>query len=324
MSLDPATLTSVAAMLRAARLVGVCAHVDPDGDAVGSTLGIMHALDTIGVPCVPVLANGDHPPRTYAFLPGTDRYRTVVSLAQTPDVVLALDSPDPARLGDAQALLSTASAIVAVDHHPDNREYGTLNLVDHRAAATASLLWDILPALGVTADEAIATCFYTALMTDTGRFSYSNATPAAFRAAADLIEAGANANALYTQVYENRSPGLLALAARTVDRLTLANGGAVAYSWVSDADLTETAALPEETENLIDEIRVLRDIEAVALLKVHDGFVKGSLRSKGDADVGAVARSLGGGGHAAAAGFTVRGDLGAALDALLPRMPGGG
>lgn len=323
MTRDAATLETAVGALKAARLVAVCAHVDPDGDAVGSTLGIMHALEAAGVACVAVLANGDHAPSTYAFLPGTERYRTATSLAEKPDVILALDSPDPARLGDAQLLLETATTVITVDHHPDNRAYGDINIVDQSAAATATLLWDLLPTLGIAADAVIATCFYTALMTDTGRFSYSNATPAAFRTAAELIEAGANANALYTQVYENRSPGVLLLAARVVGRLTLANGGTVAYSWVTDADLTETGALPEETENLIDEIRVLGGIDAVALLKVHDGFVKGSLRAKGGADVGAVARALGGGGHTAAAGFTVQGDLVAALTALLPLLPGG-
>ncbi|MGB4592298.1 MAG: DHH family phosphoesterase [Coriobacteriia bacterium] len=323
MTPDAATLSSVAAALRAARLVAVCAHVDPDGDAVGSTLGMVHALDAIGVQSVPVLASGTGAPITYSFLPGTERYRTVEELASAPDLVLALDSPDPARLGEARSLLEVARTSIVIDHHPDGGGYGTIDVIDETAPAVGVLIWELLPALGVVADEAIATCLYTALMTDTGRFSYSNATPRAFRTAADLIEAGANAGALYMQVYENRSSGLLALAARTVGRLTLVNGGAVAYAWITDADLSDTGSLPEETENLIDEIRVLGGVEAVALLKVHDGFVKGSLRAKGSADVGAAARALGGGGHRAAAGFTLSGDLASTLAALLPLLPGG-
>lgn len=323
MTPDAATRAGVAAALKAARLVAVCAHVDPDGDAVGSTLGMVHALDAIGVQSVPVLASGTEAPATYSFLRGSDRYRRIEDLASVPDVVLALDSPDPARLGDARPLLEAAQVRIVIDHHPDGRGYGTLDIIDETAAAVGVLIWELLPALGVAADETIATCLYTALMTDTGRFSYSNATPRAFRTAADLIEAGADANALYTQVYENRTPGLLALCARTVGRLTLANSGAVAYAWITEADLHETGSLPEETENLIDEIRVLGGVEAVALLKVHDGFVKGSLRAKGAADVGAAARALGGGGHRAAAGFTLTGDLSTALAALLPLLPGG-
>ncbi|MCE5203806.1 MAG: DHHA1 domain-containing protein [Actinomycetia bacterium] len=323
MSGSDETLRTAAAALLAARFVAVCSHVDPDGDAVGSTLAAMHALDAVGVRCVPLCAQDSQVPTTYAFLPGSERYASVESLTDTPDTILALDSPHPSRLGAAEPLLGSASSVIVMDHHPDNTRYGTLNIVDETAPSTASVLLELLAHLKVSLDPVIAACAYTALMTDTGRFSYSNATPAAFRTAARLIDAGADPAALYRAVYEHRSLASLELQARVMSRLTLANAGVVAYSWIADDDFAETGALPEETENLIDEIRTLAGVEVVALLKVHDGYVKGSLRAKEDADVGTVARSLGGGGHRAAAGFTAEGDLGHVLSRLLPLLPAG-
>lgn len=323
MTTRAATLARTAAALRSAGTVAVCSHVDPDGDAVGSTLAATHALLACGVNAVPVLAGGEAAPKTYAFLPGAGLYRTVGSLDAVPDVVLALDAPDPARLGEASGLLADADVVIVMDHHPDNRGYGSVNLADETAPATGTLVWELLPALGVAPTPDIATCLYTALMTDTGRFSYSNATPHAFRTAAELIEHGADPNALYSAVYENRSAGFLALAARVVSRLTVVDGGSIAYSWVDEADLSATSVDPAETENLIDEIRVLGGVAVIALLKVRDGVVKGSLRAKGDADVGAAARALGGGGHRAAAGFTIFGGLDDAVARLLATLRGG-
>ncbi|MCX8006751.1 MAG: DHH family phosphoesterase [Coriobacteriia bacterium] len=308
-------------VLRSARHAAVCAHVDPDGDAVGSVLALTHALNAAGVRADPVLASGDHAPATYAFLPGAEQYRTVASLAEQPDVVVALDAPSPTRLGEAASLLARASAVVVVDHHPDNALFGTVCVVDPDAPSTSALVWDLVELLGVPAEQAILDCVYCGLMTDTGRFSYSNATPRAFRLAATLAEAGARTTWVYRNVYETRSPAALALTARALDRLALANGGAVAYSWIEEQDLVQTGALQEETEDLIDAIRVVAGPDVVVLFKCSSDRVKASLRAKDGADVGSIARALGGGGHRAAAGFTVEGTLADAIAALMPLLP---
>jgi phosphoesterase RecJ-like protein len=313
-------LEQVAETLLAAESIAICAHVDPDGDAIGSTLGLAHLLRGCGVAVTPLLASGDRAPATYAFLPGADTLQAATTNV-TCDLFVALDAPDPARLGDARDLALNARRLVVIDHHPDNKYYGILNLVDERAAATGELLWELLPYLGCAPESIAAMCLFTALMTDTGRFSYGNTTPAALRHAAEMIEAGANVVDLYRHVYENRSRGALALVARTIGRLTFANAGHVAYSWIDTNDFAETGALPEETENLIDEIRVVSGVDAVALLKVSHDSVRVSLRAKNGYDVGLVARTLGGGGHAAAAGFTRAGSLESVLGELLPLLP---
>lgn len=312
----------IARAIAGASSIAICSHLDPDGDAIGSVLGLTAMLERLGKDVVPLLANGASVPATYAFLPGSHLLRAPEG-APACDLFIALDSPDPVRLGSARDAALAAHSLVVIDHHPDNRCYGHVNLVDPSAAATSDLLWRLLPFLGLAPDATIATCLFTALMTDTGRFSYSNTTPAALRSAAEMLEAGANVSDLFRHVYESRTPGAVALVGRTLARMTPANGGAVMYSWVTPEDFAETGALPEETENLIDEIRAVRDVEAVALLKTAETSVRVSLRSKNGHDVGAVAHALGGGGHRAAAGFTREGTLESVLDELLPLLPGG-
>lgn len=321
MTVDPGTLAAVATRLREARSIVVGSHVDPDGDAIGSMLGLAAALDRAGIPCLAVLPQGDTPPATYAFLPGTDRLVSAAGVP-APEVFVALDSPDLARLGDAEPLARAAHTLVVIDHHPDCAIATDLALVDRDAPASGALVWDLLPHLGVVPDVSIATCLYAALLSDTGRFSYSNTSPAALRAAAAMIEAGAHPNEIYTAIYETRSPGAQALIGRTLERITLANAGAVAYSWVDAIDFAETGALPEESENLIDHVRTLRGVRVVFLAKINGSTVRVSLRAKGDEDVGAIARAFGGGGHRAAAGFTYTGDLASLAGALLPMLPG--
>ncbi len=302
--------------------VVVCAHVDPDGDAIGSVLAASLALRSLGVAAVPTLADDSPVPVTYSFLPGCDMFVRSADIP-APDVFLALDTPNPARLGSAWGLADDARLVVVADHHPDNRRFGDVELFDPRAAATGQIVWRLLRHLGVEPTPDIAHCLYVALMTDTGRFSYGNTDYRALRDAANMVIAGADPYAAYDATYERRSPGSLRLLGLALSRVTVANDGRVAYSWVSEDDLVATGTTMPETENLVDAVRQLGGVDAVFLAKVVDGGVRLSLRSKTGADVGAVARALGGGGHSAAAGATVQGDLDDALAAILPLLPGG-
>jgi phosphoesterase RecJ-like protein len=318
-----ATAAAIASALRAARSVVVCGHVTPDGDAVGSVLGLALALRMAGVPVVPTLADHHAAPSTYAFLDGFDAYRPAREL-EAPDVFIALDTPTWRRLGVAEDLARAASALVVIDHHPDGEDFGTLRLVDTAAASTGSLVWRLLPALGVTPDAAVASACYAALLTDTGRFSYGNTTARALRDAAEMVEAGAEAAAIYARIYETKSAASLALLGRVLSRVTLANGARVAYSWMTDEDLTETGALGEDTENLIDTVRQIGGVEAVAFFRRQRDSIKISLRAKRPGlDVAAVAKDFGGGGHAAAAGGAAALPMESAIEAVLARLPGG-
>jgi phosphoesterase RecJ-like protein len=319
---DAGTLAHAGAVLRSARSVVIAGHVDPDGDAIGSILGLAAALDFAGVTTTAVLANGRGCPVTYAFLPGADRFVSVEGVP-VPDVFVALDSPVLERLGDAEPLARSAATLIAIDHHPDAALDCDICLVDSQAAATGALVWELVPHLGVSPTPEIATCLYAALLSDTGRFSYSNTTPDALRAAAEMIEAGADPHAVYAAIYESRSQAAQGLVARTLERATFTNAGRVAYSWIDVADFAQTGARPEEAENLIDQLRPLGGVAVVFFAKIDGPVVRVSLRAKEDIDVGSIARVFGGGGHRAAAGFTYTGGFDALLDELLPTLPGG-
>ncbi len=322
-------ISPVTAYFEAARALAgassavICGHVDPDGDAIGSVLGLTLALRHLGIDAAPTLADDREPPATYSFLPGMQLVRPASELTAAP-MFVALDAPSYARLGVAEGLAREADTLVVIDHHPDNDGFGTVSVVEAGAAATGQMLWRMLPLLEIQPDQDVATCLYVALLTDTGRFQYGNSSAQVLRDAASMADAGAAIHDLYLRIYENARPEQLAIVARTLSRLTVANEGCVAYSWISDDDIAETGALPEETENLVDSIRSLAGPAAVFLVKCRDTQCRVSLRGKNGTDVGAIARLYGGGGHRAAAGFTYEGSLASLLPGLLGNLPGAG
>jgi phosphoesterase RecJ-like protein len=311
-----------AALLLDARDVLVCAHVDPDGDAIGSMLGLRAILLDAGVDVAVRLASDRSPKALYAFLPGFDALQPVAD-TDAPDVVVALDTTDRERLGDAAALLDDAREVIVMDHHPDTREVGTVHVLDATAAAVGLMIWELCEVLRVKPSRDVATCLYTALATDTGRFQHDNTDARALHRAAEMVEAGADPTAVATAVYQSRSPAAMRLIGLVISRITAANDGQVAYSWFDPEDLETTGAKPDEVEDLVDWVRMGAGPQAVFLVKIGDGSCRLSLRARGAADVGAAARLLGGGGHRAAAGATVSGSIQDALDAILPLLPGG-
>jgi phosphoesterase RecJ-like protein len=318
-----ADLHHVAVALRKATSVVVCAHVRPDGDAIGSVLALTLALREMGVPAIPTLADARPAPATYSWLPGFALYVPASDL-EVPSVFVALDTPIPDRLGQAQAIAEQAGTLVVMDHHPDATRFGDIHVLSTEMAATGQIVWRLLETLDVTPTPEIALCCYAALLTDTGRFQYQNTTPQALRDAADMIEAGVDPSEAARLIYHNRSAASLALEARAMSRLTFANDGRVVYSWVTDADFDETRALPEEAETLPDTVRAVAGIDVAVLMRERGDEVRVNLRAKNSFDVGAVARRFGGGGHPAAAGFTWNTPgVESLVPELLPLLPGG-
>jgi len=294
-----------AVALRRATSVVVCGHVRPDGDAIGSALGLTLALREAGIAAVPTLANAEGAPSTYDFLPGFGLFVAVEQL-EAPDVFVAVDSPSPERLGDADA-----------------KPYGQVSVVDATAAATGQLIWGIANALLEQPSADVALCCYVGLITDTGRFSYDNTSERAFHDAAEMIAAGVDPANTARLVYQNRSKASLEIEACAMTRLTVANHGHVAYAWVTDEDFDELGVLPEEAESLPDSVRLLGGIDVAFLMRQAGDEVRVNLRAKCGFDVGSVARAFGGGGHRAASGLTFQGTMAELLPQLLALLPGG-
>jgi bifunctional oligoribonuclease and PAP phosphatase NrnA len=283
-------------------------HENPDGDALGSLLALKLALDSLGKDNEMYLY-GDAPlPREYAFMPLDDLRRTPPADAAE-RVLVALDCANEQRLGPDPTLLEQAPLTLDIDHHHDNTRFGDLNLIVPDASSTAEVLRDVLRELGVELTPEIAEALYIALVTDTGRFQYTNTTPKALRLAAELVEAGADVHRVFQGIYESVEFAKLKLLARALERAQVYEGGRLVVSHLLRSDFTDLNAPEAYSEGIIDYLRAVEGADMAALIREpprSEGPARRiSLRASDDKlDVSAIARLSGGGGHRQAAGFS--------------------
>jgi phosphoesterase RecJ-like protein len=308
---SPQTTSEVAAVADAIRSHDrflLVTHENPDGDALGSILAMKLALDQLGKDAVMYLY-GDAPlPAEYRFMELGDLHRKL------PDdwrkrVLLALDCANERRVGPDPELLAGAPLVIDVDHHHDNSRFGKVNLVVPTASSTGEVLRDLFAELGVAMTPEIAEALYIALVTDTGRFQYSNTTPKALRLAAELVEAGADVHRIFQWVYETVQFAKLKLLARALERAQIYDGGRLVVSHLLRSDFTDIGAAEAYSEGIIDYLRAVEGADMAALIREPpraDGPARRvSLRASTDElDVSAIARKSGGGGHRQAAGFS--------------------
>jgi bifunctional oligoribonuclease and PAP phosphatase NrnA len=305
-----AELDAVVDAIRSHERFLVVTHENPDGDALGSMLATTLALEAAGKDALMYLA-GDAPlPAEYRFLDLSALRRDL------PDdigdrVLLAVDCASERRIGPDPGVVEQASLVLDVDHHHDNSRFGDVNLIVPEASSTAEIVRDILRELDVDLTPRIAEALYVALVTDTGRFQYTNTTPKALRLAAELVEAGADVHDVFRHVYESVQFAKLKLLARALERAKLFEGGRLVISYLLKDDFSEAGAEAPYSEGIIDQLRAVEGTEAVALIReppsdVGEGPARRvSLRSSRDeVDVSAIARERGGGGHRQAAGFS--------------------
>jgi bifunctional oligoribonuclease and PAP phosphatase NrnA len=304
----PTDLSTVVDALSANDRFLVVTHENPDGDALGSMLGAALGLRELGKDVVMHLA-GDAPlPGEYGFLPLGELRRDLPADLEG-RVLLALDCANERRIGPDTSLLERARLVVNVDHHHDNNRFGKINLVVDDASSTAEIVRDLLRELDVALTPQIAEALYIGLVTDTGRFQYTNTTPKSLRLAAELVEAGADVHGIFQRVYETVQFAKLKLLARALDRARLYEGGRLVISYLVRSDFTDAGAVEPYSEGIIDYLRQAEGAELVALIREPptDGGPthRVSLRSSRDeVDVSAIARLADGGGHRQAAGFS--------------------
>jgi phosphoesterase RecJ-like protein len=325
-------LEAVANAIRAHDRFTVVTHENPDGDALGSLLATTLALRSLGKNAVMYLA-GDAPlPGEYRFLELTELQRTLPEDADE-RVLLAVDCANERRIGESREPLTRALRVIDVDHHHDNSRFGDVNLVVADASSTAEIVRDLLRELDVELTPEIAEALYVALVTDTGRFQYSNTTPKSLRLAAELVDAGADVHGIFRRVYETVQFAKLKLLARALDRAQLFEGGRLVVSHLVRRDFAEVGAEEPYSEGIIDYLRSVEGSEMVALIREppRDGgpLLRVSLRSSHDeVDVSAIARQFGGGGHRQAAGFSSERGIGEIVEllhrAFLAATNGGG
>jgi bifunctional oligoribonuclease and PAP phosphatase NrnA len=301
-------LQAVADALRSHDRFITVAHENPDGDALGSLLGITLGLRALGKDVVMYLAGTAPMPAEYRFLDLSEIQREL-----PPDigerVLVAVDCANERRIAPGDPAVERAALVVDVDHHHDNSRFGGINLVVPEASSTAEIVRDILGELDVDLTPLIAEALYVGLVTDTGRFQYTNTTPKALRLAAELVEAGADVHGIFRHVYETVQFAKLKLLARALDRAQVFEGGRLVVSYLLRGDFAEVGAEEPFSEGIIDHLRAVEGSEMVALIREpprDEGPTRRvSLRSSHDEiDVSAIARKRKGGGHPQAAGFS--------------------
>jgi phosphoesterase RecJ-like protein len=304
-----ADLNAVADALRDNDRFVVTSHDNPDGDAVGSLLAAHLALQSLGKDTVMVLGGTAPLPGEYRFLGLEEHGLLREAPPDTPArVLVAVDCAQENRIVETR-LAEEARLTVNVDHHHDNTRFGDVNLVVADASSTAEVLADLFAELPVALTPQIAEALYTAVVTDTGRFQYSNTTPKALRLASELVESGANVSKVFVEVYESTPFPKLKLLARALEHARELAGGRIVVSELRRADFEAAGAEEPYSEGIIDHLRAVDGAELVALVRELPAGAssarKGSLRSHPDGvDVSAIARSFGGGGHRRAAGFS--------------------
>ncbi len=303
---DPAAAVE---RLRRARRVLVTSHASPDGDALGSELALLALTDALGISAAAV--NRDPAPSSLAEVPGLDRITVTGSLPSdfpsAYDLVVTLECPGLDRPGlDGLDRLP----ILNIDHHRANQRYGELDYLDEEAPAAGEMVWRMFSAAGVAPSAEAATAAFLALATDTGDFRYSNATPRAFRAAAEMVASGAKPDQVAEWVHQRRSAASVRLLGEALATLELLCDDRLAVLRVDPGAFARAGATPADTDELVAVPRAIAGVRAVVLFKQwQPGTVRVSLRSKGDLDVRSVAARFDGGGHTNAAGCSLAGDL---------------
>jgi phosphoesterase RecJ-like protein len=283
-------------------------HENPDGDALGSLLGVGIALREAGRDIVLYMAGTSSFPDEYRFLP------TDTILREPPDdldqrVLWAFDCGSALRLAVEDGLVERVTDVVNVDHHHDNTRFGDLDLVDPAASCTAEIIARLLDEAGLPLSAASAEALYVGLVTDTGRFQYGNTTPAALRLAARLVEQGVQPPRVFGEIWESVPLAKQRLLGAALTRSVLEADGRLLVTWLERSDFEAAGAPDPFSEGVIDQLRAVQGVDVAALIREprerNGPRYRISLRSReGGVDVSSIARQRGGGGHKAASGFS--------------------
>jgi len=293
-------------LIDGASTVGLVCHVEPDGDALGSLLGLHHLCRAHGKASVASWPEPFLVAPHYAFLPGLEDCTKPADFPAEPDVMVTFDCGSLDRLNELAVPARRAAArgrLVVLDHHRTNARYGSLNVIDPSAAATAVLVRQLADGLGWPLTRDAALCLYTGLVTDTGRFQYDATSPDVFRLAAELSTFDLPISSMSRQLFEEHRFAYLKLIADCLARAELDPELGLVATWVAASDFETYGVAIQETEGLIDLVRRAKEADVACVLKETEGGVRVSLRSVGTIDVSEIATGFGGGGHAFAAGF---------------------
>ena len=320
MATPEADLSAAAEAIAGASSVALACHIGPDGDALGSMLALHHLCRAQGKPSVASWSEPFVVAPHYLFLPGLDTTTKPADYPDAPDVMVTFDCGSLERLGDLAPNARAARELIVIDHHATNTRYGSINVVDTDAAATAVLVRRLATALQWPLNRDAALCLYTGLVTDTGRFQYANTTPSVFAMAEELASFDLPIAEMTRHLFEEHRFAYLQLMAECLARTELDRDLQLVATWITADDLRRHGVEIEETEGLIDLVRRVQEAEVSCVLKETPEGIRVSLRAISRVDVGSIAIELGGGGHRFAAGFTADGTIDGVLADIKARL----
>lgn len=304
-------------LVQEAKKTTIIGHLSPDGDAVGSMLGLGQALEQAGKQCQLVLP--DQVPTMFSFLPGFNNVVCSPDHLEDTDLIIALDSSDHSRFGavyTSNSQLFQSTPLLNIDHHVTNQNYGTVNWVDPEAAAVAEMVFSLVQGLEVALDASIATCLLTGIVSDTRCFRTPSTKPRTMAIATQLMQAGASLSQIADWLYNTKKLSTLQLWVKVLSTLESSRG--MVWAEVTQAMFNDVGALTEETDDLVSLIGGVREARLALLFRENGtGTIKVSMRSNSDVNAAEVAAHFGGGGHPRAAGCTLEGTLAEAKEAML-------
>lgn len=307
--LDGNLLTDVEDIISSSQTFLLTCHIHPDGDALGSTMGMAHALRSVGKDVVVTFPNPFVLPYSLSkTIPGLEELATPsdsIDKNKKFDVVMTFDCGSKSRLSGLEDLISRSSKFINVDHHLSNEKFGDVNIIDVKAASSGSVVQEILNFCEIELSKEVATCLYIALLTDTGRFQFSSTTPEVFEQAKELSKFDLDIAFLSRTLTEEDSYSLMKLAGSVLNEMQYNEKAKMAYSFVSIEMREKFDCVYDEVEGLIELVRRSREADVACMIKEFEpGDYRVSLRSLGTIDVCEVASNFGGGGHRFAAGFS--------------------
>lgn len=318
MRIDTDLIAAFEAQLGSAHRILIGTHLNPDGDALGSALGLAEFLEQRGKH-VEVLCH-HKAPRNLQWLPNVNRVQQQPKGSDYDlGVIVDLDSIE--RLGDVGRFFENLPSLTVIDHHVPHQAPGDVRIIDVTAAATALILTHLVLQMGGTLSEAMSTCFYTGIVTDTGSFRFRNTSPDALSTSAILLENGADLETVSQRVFQSKQLSSARLLGHALETMKLDMDERLAWSCLSYRDFQWAKATDEDTEGFVNELLSIDTVQVAAILReAKPGKIRCSIRSRAGYDVAAVAREFGGGGHKNAAGCTFDTDLTDAEDQVVEGM----
>jgi len=319
------TIEKILDLIESSQRILITSHRDPDGDSIGSQLALDGFLRSLAK--TTRIVNQGCLPLRYVFLDPQKRIENFNSVPKEknfnfkPGVVFVLECPSLDRLGEVKKIVPAESRLINIDHHPDNEMFGTLNYVDPKAPAVGEMIYSLLKEYGFAISPMMANQIYAAILTDTGRFGYSNASARCLSNCAELITLGADPKILTEKIYFNHSLAFLRLLGTILRRLEVKNGGKTCSVTIDRNLLSEFGVNHKEIEGIVDYSLFLGGVEIGLLFtETEKGETKVSLRSHNAFDVSKLAKIFGGGGHKNAAGCTLNYDLAKAKKVIFDQI----